>query len=245
MNALLIIRSQVLPRKALPATEWGMGVVLMAMGVMAAIAIPIFISVIVLAKVAGVRVLGDYTVIALAFIQHAAIIVAIWLVVVRPSKTSWGSLGFWRRPNKTDAKMGSVGLGVLVVISLAYMVLLWSLDVAQPNPDLFYDTPTPAFALLAVLAVFMAPVSEELAFRALLFGGLCTRLKPVSAAIVSSLVFMAVHGNPIGFPIYFAFGLILCWVYYKTRALYATMALHFLINAVAMTQMSIMRATEA
>lgn len=69
------------------------------------------------------------------------------------------------------------------------------------------------------LAVVIAPVVEELAFRGLILRGLLGRWPAPSAIFVSATLFALMHFNPAQFPIAFTLGAVLAWVYVRTRSL--------------------------
>ena len=76
------------------------------------------------------------------------------------------------------------------------------------------------------------PIVEETLFRGLLFAGLLQRMPVWAAAIVSALAFAAWHHDWYGFLPLFISGLVLAFVYYRTRTLWAPIAVHALGNAV-------------
>ncbi len=82
-----------------------------------------------------------------------------------------------------------------------------------------------------VLAVVIAPLTEEFLFRGVILRGLLGRWKPWVAVVVSSLLFGAMHLNPAQFPIALMIGLVLGWVYVRTRSLGLCMLGHAINNA--------------
>jgi membrane protease YdiL (CAAX protease family) len=91
----------------------------------------------------------------------------------------------------------------------------------------------PAQVLLIVIA---APVSEELCFRGMLYGGLRERLPRLPAALIAGSVFGALHAftGISAVPPLIAFGFIFCLLYEKTGSILPGMALHMLNNSVAL-----------
>jgi len=85
--------------------------------------------------------------------------------------------------------------------------------------------------LLALSAVVMAPLMEEVFFRGFLFRGLLARCGPVWSAVISAALFAAVHREPSRILPLFVAGLLLAWVYYRTRSLWTSIALHASVNA--------------
>jgi len=83
-----------------------------------------------------------------------------------------------------------------------------------------------------VLAVFLAPISEELFFRAF--------LTPRIGVFLSSLVFGLFHfayGSVVEIAGAFSIGLILAWIYKKSGSLVPAMVIHLVYNALAIIVM--------
>ncbi|UOE40109.1 CPBP family intramembrane metalloprotease [Chryseobacterium suipulveris] len=86
-------------------------------------------------------------------------------------------------------------------------------------------------ATMIVLAVIMAPVFEEIVFRGIIQKGLINKgMKPMSAILISSVVFGIVHGNPWQFVGAVFLGCVLGLVYYKTKSLLMPILLHAFNN---------------
>lgn len=100
----------------------------------------------------------------------------------------------------------------------------------------FHNGPVAA-ALIGVLVVVAAPVSEEIFFRGFLFGGLRRGLPFVVAAIVSAVIFGAFHytgpSSLTVLPQLAILGLALAWIYERTGSIYPTIAVHAINNALA------------
>lgn len=97
---------------------------------------------------------------------------------------------------------------------------------------------------LGVLAiVVLAPVAEELLFRAGVLGGLLKRdakrsvtegqSHPWLAVIWSALFFSIAHMNPAQMPVAFILGILLGWAYWRTGSLLAPCLIHMLNNGLA------------
>jgi membrane protease YdiL (CAAX protease family) len=87
-----------------------------------------------------------------------------------------------------------------------------------------------------LLIVIAAPVSEEVCFRGMAFGGLRTRLPRLAAALISALIFGALHAltGLSAVPPLIAFGFILALLYEKTGSIVPGILLHMLNNSVAL-----------
>jgi membrane protease YdiL (CAAX protease family) len=125
-----------------------------------------------------------------------------------------------------------------VLVSGLWLGLLHLEDKTDTITKKLQDDPTvPTVAGLAVIAVVVAPIVEELFFRGFVFTAMRDKLDPVWAAIATGILFGLVHafGSPIGFlPPLALLGTLLCIVYWKTGSIYPTIALHSLNNCVAL-----------
>jgi membrane protease YdiL (CAAX protease family) len=100
------------------------------------------------------------------------------------------------------------------------------------------DDPTTATVVgLAIFAVVVAPIVEEVVFRGFIFNVMRGKLPVVWAAIVTGLLFGLVHvfGSPIEFLLPLALlGTVLCLLYWKTGSLLPCIAVHALNNCIAL-----------
>jgi membrane protease YdiL (CAAX protease family) len=87
-----------------------------------------------------------------------------------------------------------------------------------------------------LLIVIAAPVSEEICFRGMVFGGLRTRLPRLAAALISAIVFGGLHAltGISAVPPLIAFGFVLALLYEKTGSIVPGIVLHMLNNSVAL-----------
>jgi membrane protease YdiL (CAAX protease family) len=93
-----------------------------------------------------------------------------------------------------------------------------------------------AVPVQVLLIVVAAPISEEVCFRGMLFGGLRTRLPRLAAALISAIVFGGLHAltGVSAVPPLIAFGFILALLYEKTGSIVPGILLHMLNNSVAL-----------
>jgi CAAX protease family protein len=93
-----------------------------------------------------------------------------------------------------------------------------------------------AVPVQVLLIVIAAPISEEVCFRGMLFGGLRTRLPRLAAALISALVFGGLHAltGVSAVPPLIVFGLILALLYEKTGSIVPGIVLHMLNNSIAL-----------
>lgn len=141
----------------------------------------------------------------------------------------------------------AIALGV--GLFLTSTALMWSLERIGhlPNPSnmvLLEAVMTYSPALLLLVAVVIAPLSEELLFRRVLFGRLWAAGKPGAGMIASSVLFAFAHEVPgtSGAPwsmtlilllFYAGMGMSLAWIYRRTGTLWAPIATHATNNLLA------------
>ena len=88
-------------------------------------------------------------------------------------------------------------------------------------------------AFVPMLAVsVVGPITEELCFRGLIYTRLKRGMGGVLAALVSSMVFGAVHGTMIWFCYAFPLGLLMVWLFHRFHSLWASIVFHIAFNLI-------------
>lgn len=85
-------------------------------------------------------------------------------------------------------------------------------------------------AIFFTIAI-IAPVLEELIFRGIILDGFLQRYDPWKAIIWSSVIFGIAHFNPWQFVSAAALGIVIGWLYWKTRSLWPGIFIHVFNNA--------------
>ncbi len=96
---------------------------------------------------------------------------------------------------------------------------------------------TPLFMALAVSAVLVAPLWEEILYRGLLYSGLRRTRDVRTSVVISAAVFALAHLNAFVLLPLFAFGVLLALVRERTGSLLAPVVIHMLFNAVQLALM--------
>lgn len=87
---------------------------------------------------------------------------------------------------------------------------------------------------LEILVVgILVPVAEELLFRGLIFQRLAEEMKPVTAILLSALLFGIYHGNVVQGIYAFCIGALMALFYWKFQNLLAPILMHMLANTVS------------
>lgn len=87
--------------------------------------------------------------------------------------------------------------------------------------------------ILLIMAVIIAPITEECCFRGFVYNILKQKSSPVAAALASAALFSSVHASLAQWTQLFIFGLVQCYMYEKTRTLRIPIVLHILFNAIS------------
>lgn len=123
---------------------------------------------------------------------------------------------------------------VLLLGSYLWPMILEVLDLPTSQQDLVTQVEnmavSPLFYLIVFLAVVLAPISEEILFRAFLYRSLKGYTSPTLAAILTSLMFAGMHFNWFSFLPLFLLGLWLCRSYEKTGNIFVPIIFHALFN---------------
>lgn len=135
-----------------------------------------------------------------------------------------------RRFKPAALKWMAAAIGAYLLFAIAYGILIGEphqKDIAEKLGKV------PIQILLIVVA---APVSEEVCFRGMLFGGLRERWPRIAAALVSGAIFGGLHATTgiSAVPPLIFFGFTLALLYEKTGSVLPGILLHMLNNSVAL-----------
>lgn len=169
-------------------------------------------------------------------VQDGAFVGAALLFASRAGAVLSSQLGFVR------TRLGAA-LGAMTVAYVAYVALgaVWAALVHTHEKDtlptsLGVDESTVALVAVCVLVTTIAPFAEETFFRGYFFGALRTWRGPWPAAVVTGVVFGAIHAGSaraVFLPPLMIFGFVLCVVRWQTGSLLPCIALHAINNAIA------------
>lgn len=125
--------------------------------------------------------------------------------------------------------------GVLGFLFLLDLVIGWIVPPSYGTaPMASYDAgmdTIDGLITLLVSACILAPVTEEIIFRGIMFGGLRSHWSFTAAALLSSLIFAAVHYyDAIGMIGTFTYGFAMCWLVMKKRSLLDAIIIHAIYN---------------
>ena len=170
---------------------------------------------------------------------YGAMVLAVWLFSVRKYKCGWRTLGF----NNSDAKGLLLGASVVLIgIAAAslYNLIITEMGAGSPSslPSDFVGT-WYNWAMLGLFAIVVAPVAEELFFRGFMLPGISKRLGKGWGIVISAFIFSLVHLKPGALVPIFLLGLLLAWLYIKSKSIWPCIFAHFTYNSIAFVIMII------
>lgn len=135
-------------------------------------------------------------------------------------------------------KIDTRGILPIILLGMALNIVIALVLDLIPFPQSWIDSYTMNSGSLGegnvivnwISVVFMAPVLEEIVFRGLIYTRLKKGMPTLVAAVLSALLFGAMHGTIIWFLYAFVLGLILVWCFERFHSLTANILLHGVFN---------------
>ena len=172
-----------------------------------------------------------------AVLQGVLTLFVVWRFVVRKYGLSWTALGL-RRPSGRYvnllallALLGSLGFTALygaVVSALGLESLL-----PEPVPEELADRRF--FVITAIVIAGWVPFVEEVLFRGFVFSGLAARYGILAGGAISAAVFSVAHLSLGSLLPVFVTGILLAWLYHRTKSVWAPMSAHAGQNLIALS----------
>lgn len=143
-----------------------------------------------------------------------------------------------RPPGALPVVLGSLGGGAAYLVAGVVMTATqralpeeWVklFDVAR-----IFEGPPWERAALAVLAVGLAPVCEEIAFRGYLQSTLALGRRPAAAIALGAFLFALLHLDPVRFPALLVLGALFGWLTWRAGSVWPAVAAHAANNGIAM-----------
>jgi membrane protease YdiL (CAAX protease family) len=181
----------------------------------------------------GLRTTDGFLIAAVS--TEAALLLLAWVRAAQPGVLSLRALGAPRGVPRVLG-WGLLGGVLLFGLSAVVQVVLQRFGVVQTQMEgyAWMRALAPHQFLLIVLAgAVLAPIAEETFFRGYVFASYRVRYGPLVAAVLSALLFGALHLNVQAFVPIFCMGLLLAWLYQRTESLLPGIIAHGLNNALA------------
>ena len=173
---------------------------------------------------------------------YGAMALSVWLFSVRKYKCGWRALGF------RNSNVKGLLLGISVVLIGIAFGSLYDFIIVQTGAESPSSLPADFvgtwynWAMLGLFAIVVAPVAEELFFRGFMLPGIGKRFGKGWGIVISAIIFALAHLQPGALgalvPI-FLLGLLLAWLYIKTKSIWPCIFAHFTYNSIAFVFMII------
>lgn len=134
------------------------------------------------------------------------------------------------RPHVTSLLLPVLMLTPGLLLAEGELVSVLDDLISLPVPEelkAFFSNPSLA---ILVLTCLLAPVLEEMLFRGIVLRSFLLQYERRSAMLGSAVVFGFAHLNSIQFVVAFTMGLVLGWLYERTRSLWPGILLHMAFN---------------
>ncbi len=169
-------------------------------------------------------------------IQFFSTVILVYFLAVYLPKGNWRDVGL---TYKTSADFLKFGVGGGLALFVCVMLMSIPLKYFQPElPPQYFEQVlrgtgnVPQFLVIMAAGSVLGPFSEELFYRGMIYPVFRKHLGPVWGAIISGILFGAIHWD-LWRAIPLAIGGIgLCWLYEKTRSILVTTVAHGVWNAI-------------
>jgi membrane protease YdiL (CAAX protease family) len=139
-----------------------------------------------------------------------------------------------RRPTGRQVAIGGA-MGLALFFAASGLMSLTTLLVPRSWVDAFdiahlFEGSRRERLAMALIASLLAPLAEEVAFRGYALSALRTHLRPGTAIAASSVLFAAMHLDPVRFPAVLFLGAFLGWLAWRSGSLWPAVAAHAVNN---------------
>jgi membrane protease YdiL (CAAX protease family) len=232
MEANLAVEGVAQQPRRFPYSNWGPWVALL--GVFLALGTGVVMG--VPAAIIGNKPNGDLTTFGNVGVQLATAIGFLLVPMAIAAQRGAATLGEVfrrlgvRRFELSAFKWMGAAVGAYLLFAFAYSLLI-----VQPHQEDIAEG-FGAVPIQVLLIVFAAPISEEICFRGMLYGGLREKLPRLAAALIAGLIFGGLHAltGVTAVPPLIFFGFVLALLYEKTGSIWPCILLHMLNNSVAL-----------
>jgi len=142
------------------------------------------------------------------------------------------------RPRMPALLLGAL-LGAAGFVAAEGVMSLWVLAIPRrmlegfPDVARIFEGPPLSRALVTALAVLLAPLCEEIAFRGYLLRTLGLRRRPAAAIALAAVLFAARHLDPVRFPALVALGALFGFIAWRSGSVWPAVAAHAANNLLA------------
>ena len=136
-----------------------------------------------------------------------------------------------------EEKLSSPPLGLFYsMIASSFMIDFWyNANLVDKSLQSYQSSMADAsvFCVL-ILTLIIAPVSEEILFRGIIYGHLAEKINPYVAVLISSFLFGIIHGTGVHIIIGTFMGCFFCYIFESTGSVKYSIIYHFAYNALSL-----------
>lgn len=174
------------------------------------------------------------------FIQNLIFLCPIYFLVVKKYKLKPEALGFGNIGVINTLKWIAKGFGLVIVFNIFFnsVILRYVNEVpgflTQESHIPLFGEATPDIILAIIVLIIVAPIVEETLFRGFILQSFLSKFGPKTASTVSAVIFALMHFEFQSMGKIFVLGLILNWLFMRTKSVWPCIGFHVLNNAVAL-----------
>ena len=173
-------------------------------------------------------------------IQNLVFLCPIFFLVVKKYKLKPEALGFRNIGVINTLKWVAKGFGLVVVFNIFFnsVILRFVNEVpgflTQESHIPLFGEAAPDIILAIIVLVIVAPIVEETLFRGFILQSFLARFGPKTASTISAVIFALMHFEFQSIGKILVLGLILNWLFMRTKSIWPGIGFHVLNNAVAL-----------
>ncbi len=182
---------------------------------------------------------GGVNFVIIYLIQTLIIMVPL-LLVMEGKNIRIGDLGFVKASLKKIIGLAFLGYVAYFAVMIVITQIMWAYQVELPGLGEqeshieFIGSESIAAIVVIVIITFLAPIIEEVFFRGFVFKTMLKEWPKWLAFVISAAIFAGLHFEFHIFVPLFILGLILNWMFFKSKSLYPGIAFHIINNSIAL-----------
>lgn len=144
----------------------------------------------------------------------------------------------WKMGSRTTLETGPFPLVLVPIlilmtpaISLLMEPVIEAIPYYQEFQELFSGMLGENTLLIFATVAISAPLLEEILFRGIILDGFLKNYSPTKAIIWSAVIFGLIHMNPYQFIAATLIGILMGWIYWRTKSLWLCILIHFVNNS--------------
>lgn len=141
-------------------------------------------------------------------------------------------------PSEAYVRFGTMPVSLTILLLLLTVTVIIVIDPLSnliPMPEFMkeiFDMILDKSIYNLIVVVIIGPVFEEILLRGIILDGFLRQYSPIKSIFWSSFLFGLLHLNPWQFIGAFIIGLLMGYIYYKTRSLIACIYIHLINNGI-------------